>query len=227
MNVQPAFNEYHFIEINPKKVKILREVLGVMDDADDVVHVHRGDCNTILLDKLLPKMTYESYRKGLLFLDPYGLHVDWKVVQAAGHSSCVDLLINFSIMHMNRSILRDPSKAPPAPAEVQQMNRFWGDESWRDAAYEAPVDLFGSQLPLRKKEGNEPIVEAYIKRLREVAGFKHVSNRLPMRNRTNSPVIYLIGASAASQGVKLFNGVFKKWSRKGLPIVPAEHDRVD
>jgi three-Cys-motif partner protein len=227
MNVQPLFDEYHFIELNPHKVKILREVLGVMDDADDLVRVHRGDCNAILLQELLPTMTYDSYRKGLLFLDPYGLHVDWKVVIAAGRSGCIDLLINFPIMHMNRSVLRGPSKAPPSLAEVQRMNRFWGDESWRDAAYEALRDLFGAQLPLRKKEGNEPIVEAYIRRLGEVAGFKHVSKPLPMTNRQKSPVYYLIGASAAPQGVKLFNGVFRKWRRKGPPIVPTEHDRVD
>lgn len=227
MNVQPPFHEYHFIEFDPEKVQVLRRSLGVMDDSDELVRVHRGDCNTILLEKLLPTMKWESFRKGLLFLDPYGLEVDWRVVEAAGRSRCVDLLVNFPIMGMNRSVLRDPSKEAPTQEQVERMNRFWGDETWRAAAFEQPRDLWGDPMPLRKKQGNEPIVQAYIKRLHEVAGFEYVSKPLAMRNSNNAPVYYLIGASAATQGVKLFNGVFKRWRKKGPPIVPTEHDRVD
>ena len=51
------------------------------------------------------------------------------------------------------------------------MTRFWGDESWKQAAYaKAHKDgLFGA--PETVKQANEEIVSAFRKRLKEVAGF--------------------------------------------------------
>lgn len=91
--------------------------------------VHVGDSNEILPDQILPTMTYDSFRKGLLFLDPYGLHLDWRVVEAAGKTDCVDVLINFPVMDINRNALRRDVSAVDA-TQVERMNRFYGaDES--------------------------------------------------------------------------------------------------
>ncbi len=70
------------------------------------------------------------------------------------------------VMDMNMNVLwKNPSGV--APAQIERMNRFWGDESWRDAAYRREDDLFG---PYEEKTGNEDVAEAYRKRLRHVAG---------------------------------------------------------
>jgi three-Cys-motif partner protein len=222
VQVVPRFEEYHFIEKDPAKERMLRASIGKMPD----VTIHLGDSNKILLEKILPKMTYRSYRKGLLFLDPYGLHLDWDVIEAAGKSGCVDLLLNFPVMDMNRNVLwRDPSSVPTA--QIERMNRFFGNErAWRDVVYEEPLGLFGP-LPPQKKPGNDPVVQAYLGRLKNVAGFKYVSTPLAMTNEVNSVVYYLVGASQVSQGVSVCNSVFKKWQKKGVRIVPTEHDRVD
>jgi three-Cys-motif partner protein len=222
VEVVPPFAEYHFIEKDPAKERILRASIGKMPN----VTIHLGDSNKILLDKILPTMTYGSYRKGLLFLDPYGLHLDWEVVEAAGKSACVDLLLNFPIMDMNRNVLRgDPSSVPAM--QVERMNRFFGDErAWRDVVYEEPLGLFGP-MPPQKRPGNESVVQAYLRRLKDIAGFKYVSTPLAMKNEVNSVVYYLIGASQVPQGVSVCNSVFKKWQKKGVRIVPTEHDRVD
>jgi hypothetical protein len=46
------------------------------------------------------------------------------------------------VMDMNMNVLwKNPSGV--APAQIERMNRFWGDESWRDAAYRREDDLFG------------------------------------------------------------------------------------
>lgn len=190
--------------------------------------VHVGDSNEILPDQILPTMTYDSFRKGLLFLDPYGLHLDWRVVEAAGKTDCVDVLINFPVMDINRNALRRDVSAVDA-TQVERMNRFYGaDESvWREVAYEEEKTLFDWSF-IKKKPGNEPIVEAYRARLKEVAGFKYVSQPLAMINEQGAPIFYLIGASQAKPGLKVFNGVFQKWRKKGVRINgPAEHNRVD
>ena len=73
-------------------------------------------------------------------------------------------------MDMNRNaIWRDPEKLPKAG--IEPMSRFWGDESWREAAYvEARQrNFFGLEII---KQGNGEIVAAFRERLRKVAGLR-------------------------------------------------------
>jgi three-Cys-motif partner protein len=77
VNTQPPFKEYHFIDLNGLKVDHLLSLFGKRLD----IHVHEGDCNQIMLEKVLPRVKYEEYRRGLCLLDPYGLHLNWE-----GHS---------------------------------------------------------------------------------------------------------------------------------------------
>ena len=203
VDVQPPFDEYHFIEKDPRKVVALRELLGTRRG----VTIHEGDSNEILLGEVLPTMTFESYRKGLLFLDPYGLDIDWRVVEAAGRSQCVDLLLNFPIMDMNMNVLKsNPDRV--SAEQAARMNRFWGDESWRTECYEDQAGLF--EIFRSKKPGNEAAVRAYQRRLKDVAGFQHVSTALEMRNQEGAILYYLIGASQKPVAVKIINDVFRR-----------------
>lgn len=209
VSLTPRFEEYHFVEKELSKIAALRTLVGGYPG----VTVHSGDSNEILLRDILPKMTYKSFRKGLLFLDPYGLHIDWKIVQAAGSSKCVDLLLNFPIMDMNMNILKtDP--ASTAPEQVVRMSRFWGNNGWIKDCYEAQPGLFG-MFPPSKKAGNEPVVLAYQRRLKEDAGFSYISTPLAMRNEKGAILYYLMGASQSKVAVKVFNDVLAKWRKRG------------
>lgn len=219
--IEPGFNEYHFIEMVPDRRALLESVIGSVPN----VTIYGGDSNEILLNRLLPTMTFDSYRKGLLFLDPHHLQVDWRVVEAAGKSGCIDLLLNFPIHDINRNALRgDPSLV--LKESVATMNWFCGSEGWRDVVYREDEDLFGN-ITTKKRRGNDPIVQWYSQQLKDVAGFQYVSTALPMTNEKNAPVYYLIGASQKPQAVSVFNSVFKKWRKRGVRVVPAEFHRVD
>jgi len=63
-------------------------------------------------------------------------------------------------MDMNRNaIWRNPSAVPQDG--IDRMNSFWGDESWREAAYaqHPQGNLFGA--PDIVKQGNDAIVGAW------------------------------------------------------------------
>src|SRR5258708_40329670 len=97
------------------------------------VQIHTGDANEYLR-QLLPTIQYRLFNRALCLLDPYGLHLDWEVIQMAGQSRAIDLFLNFPVMDMNRNaIWRTPDRA--SPDGIDRMNRFWGDESWKQAAY--------------------------------------------------------------------------------------------
>jgi three-Cys-motif partner protein len=185
--IEPPFREYHFIDLDRDKAENLRK----LTTARTGVYVHVGDCNEILLDQVFPQLQYKQYRRALCLLDPYGLHLDWSVIQRAGELKTIELFLNFPVMDMNRNVLwRHPKGV--APEDVARMNAFWGDESWRQAAYVEERTLFGTE---EKKTDNEDVAEAFQKRLRTAGRFKYVPEPLPMRNSRGATIYYLFFAA--------------------------------
>jgi len=206
LNVRPPFRRYYLIDIAPEKIESLRKLIGERDD----VLIFQGDCNSILLKKVFPQVEYEDYRRGLCILDPYGLDLDWAVIQAAGHMKTLDVFLNFPVMDINRNVLwRNPDKV--GSSQVSRMNAFWGDESWRDIAYRTDANLF--QLP--EKQSNEVVAEAFRRRLQKVAGFARVPQPLPMRNRMGAVVYYLYFASQKDTAEHIVLDIFKKYESWG------------
>ena len=131
-----------------------------------------------------------SFVAGYVRFDPYGLHLDWNVISTAGHMRSLDVFLNFPVQDMNRNVFwHDPEGVEHS--QIQRMNLFWGDESWRNIVYETNWNLFGQP----EKEPNEVIAEAFRKRLEEIAGFAYVPEPLAMRNATGAIVYYLFLAS--------------------------------
>jgi len=122
----------------------------------------------------------------------------------------VEIFLNFMIMDANMNILwRNPDSV--APEQAQRMTNFWGDESWRNAAYRMEPGLFG---PISEKESNESVIAAYRERLKRVAGFKYVPEPLPMRNSRGAVVYYLFFASPNATGNKIAEHIFKKYRNR-------------
>lgn len=128
--VKPPFREYHYIDIEKRKKSILKSLLGNVQN----VHIYPGDCNSILLQEVFPLARYADFRRALCVLDPYGLHLDWNVIRAAGSSQSIDIFLNFPVMDMNRKVIWH-SPAGVNQDDINRMNAFWGDESWREIAY--------------------------------------------------------------------------------------------
>jgi three-Cys-motif partner protein len=146
----------------------------------------------------------------LCLLDPYGLHLGWTAILQAAKSRAIDIFLDFSVMDMNRNALwRNPNAV--APDDMVRMTRFWGDESWKQAAYaESPQpDFFGPTQIV--KQSNTAIVAAFRERLKKVAGFQSVAELLPMRNGNNAVVYYLFFASQKSVAEKIITDIFAKY----------------
>lgn len=202
--VDPPFREYHLIDLDRNKIAALREVAGSRSD----VCMYEGDCNEVLLTHVFPNVRYDDYRRGLCLLDPYGLHLNWEVIQKAGEMQTIDMFLNFPVADMNRNVLwRNPEGVKPR--QIQRMNAFWGNASWRDIAYTTKKDLFG----LREKEDNETIARAFRKRLKDIAGFAQVPAPMPMRNSKGAIVYYLFFASQKLVAGNIIKDIFKKYRR--------------
>jgi three-Cys-motif partner protein len=205
LKVSPPFDHFYFIDMNPEKTAHLATLCQGRGDVDIVT----DDATSYLTQTLLPTIQYKKFNRALCLLDPYGLHLDWGVMLQAGQSKAIDLLLNFPVMDMNRNaIWRAPANA--RKDGIERMNRFWGDGSWRQAAYveSDQGNLFSARELV--KQDNAAIVKAFQNRLRTVAGFKFVPDPLPMRNSTKAVVYYLFFASQKPVAKKIIGDIFKK-----------------
>ena len=209
LDIKPPFKEYYFIDIDGDKVAELNKIVANRHEA----HVLKGDCNTRLLTDVFPKVKREDYRRGLCLLDPYGLDLNWEVINAAGRMKSIEIFLNFPVMDMNRNVLwSNPEHVDPA--DILRMNTYWGDESWKEAAYRPTPNLFGDIVGVKEK--NKPIALAFRKRLKEVAEFQYVPEPIPMRNSIGKDIYYLFFASQNQTGEEIVKYIFDKYRNWGM-----------
>jgi three-Cys-motif partner protein len=208
LNINPPFSGFHFIDLDGGKAQLLGEI----SKDNPKVKVYEGDCNKILIEEIFPLIKYEDYNRALCVLDPYGLHLNWEIMYAAGQSKTIEIFLNFSVMDMNMNVLwNDQSKV--SQRQIDRMNAFWGDESWRGAAYEKQQGLFDT---FEEKTSNRRMAETFRKRLKEKAGFNYVPEPIPMRNTTGATIYYLFFASPNETGGKIVKEVFEKYKNRGI-----------
>ena len=103
----------------------------------------------------------------------------------------------------------NPDKVPQDG--IERMVRFWGDESWKQAAYtESPQqNLFSGPDLIR--QSNDAIVTGFRNRLKKVAGFSVVPEPLPKKNSNNAVVYYLFFASQKPVAQRIIDDIFAKY----------------
>ena len=206
LSVQPPFDLLHFVDMDDARTDELKRLSA----AHPNVTVHSGDANIVLPRDVFPNVRYDQYRRGLCILDPYGLHLDWKVIKEAGDSKSIEIFLNFPVMDMNMNVLwHDPDKVTPVQRE--RMQRFWGDDSWQQAAYSTDQNLFG----FMEKGSNEDVADAFRNRLQKVAGFKLVPEPIPMRNGKGAIVYYLFFAAHEPLASNIVTSIFNKYRHEG------------
>jgi three-Cys-motif partner protein len=209
LKIKPPFDRYYFIDLDKNKTDYLRNQC----EGHSNVQIVNDDAN-VYLRKLLPTIRYDSYMRALCVLDPYKLNLDWDVIEVAGKMRTVDLFLNFPVMDMNRNaIWRQPDRAPIGG--IERLNRFWGDESWRQAAYSKSPQMNLFSEPEEEKQENRAIVAAFRERLTKVGGFDFVAEPMPMINSRNAVVYYLFFASPKPVAKKIITDIFEKHRRHG------------
>jgi three-Cys-motif partner protein len=76
--------------------------------------------------------------RGVVFLDPYGMEIDWSTVAAIATTKSLDLWYFFSLMGLYRQAA---NRAPAIDATKRaQPNRVLGTSEWEQAWYGPPMD---------------------------------------------------------------------------------------
>jgi three-Cys-motif partner protein len=206
--VKPPFKEYHFIDLDEGNIDALERQVRTRNQGPydpDSTFFYNDDSSRVLVSEVFPRVKYQEYARGLCLLDPYGLHLDWKVIRTAGQMRSIEIFLNFPIMDINRNVLRRDPTATSA-SQADRLTRYWGDESWRRAAYSTAGNLFGYE----EKTSNEALANAFRERLKIVAGFEYVPQPMPMKNSKGAVVYYLYFASQKPVASRIVRAIFKK-----------------
>ncbi|MGK7958622.1 MAG: three-Cys-motif partner protein TcmP [Crocosphaera sp.] len=218
LQIKPQFDGYWFIDISSQRIERIERLKD--DFCDCNIEVYHGNCNHVLCDQLIPKFNSSSTR-AFVFLDPYGLSIDWETITKLANTRKCDIFVNFSVMGVTRTL---PKDREPDPEDIKRLNKVMGNTDWiKNEVYKAPSSVQLSLFPEQNKETSslqrdtikaEWLADLYTKQLRNL--FQYVSQPVLMKNRKNSVLYALCLASHNQTAVKITNDIFKLYDKLKL-----------
>jgi three-Cys-motif partner protein len=139
IDVRPPFDRLVFMDKNPKHCAALRGLQS--DHPDRQIDVLEGDANEAIRG-LLAQRRWPSTR-AVMFLDPYGMSVDWETLESIRGTEATDVWYLVSLSGLFRQAARKGS-AVDEPKRAA-LTRMLGTNDWERAWYERAqkTDLFG------------------------------------------------------------------------------------
>lgn len=196
LTVEPAFDRYIFIEQSAERCAQLERLKAEFSKLADSIEVRHGEANHEI-QKLCAKDW--SNHRAVLFLDPYGMQVDWKTIEAIARTGAIDLWLLFPLgIGVNR-LLTKTGKMPESWR--QRLDSLLGTEDWYEEFYriESSPTLFGSDEERVVKASMDAIGQYFLRRLRTV--FPGVADEPGvLRNSSNNPLYLLCFAVGNERG---------------------------
>lgn len=184
LGVEPRFDKYIFIDKSSTNVAKLRMLREEYPNLGNCITIRRGDANACL-ETLCGKLDWTRWR-AIVFLDPYGMQVDWATIRAIARTRAIDLLYLFPLgVAVNRMLPRDGHLSEAA---VRRLDRTFGSRGW-DSIYMTLKGrhLLGEYTRTVKVATASQIGEYFLKQLR--TEFVGVARR-PTRLHHGSKLLY-------------------------------------
>ena len=193
LEVIPPFREYIFIEEDEDSFAELQNLTNEFPNHN--IECINANANQFLTD-LCEEREWRTNR-ALVFLDPYGMQVDWKTIESIARTQAIDLWLLFPIgMGVSRLLKND---GEIASSERRKLDLVFGETDWFDEFYQLALQssLFSEGDEWEKRDDVLAEIEQYfLKRLESV--FATVAeNPLPLRNSRNS-LMYLLCFAAGN-----------------------------
>jgi len=209
LEIEPPFTDYVFLERDPARVATLQalsqEYVGTRR-----IFIRSEDCNSYLA-KTITKLDWKKWR-GVVFLDPFGMQVPWKTIEALAQTGAIEVFLNFPVgMSIQRLLRRDASFTAK---QREKLDSYFGDPSWFDVVYPRSAGLFGAVQ--EKAEGSaRRLVEWYCERLKKAFG--HVSNTYLVSNSHGGHLYFLVFAGPNKTGAAIASSVLRGGIKEAIP----------
>ncbi len=193
LEVKPPFREYVFIEEDKDSYTNLKNLANEFPN-------HNIECINANANQYLANFCQErewQTNRVLVFLDPYGMQVEWQTIESIARTRAIDLWLLFPIgMGVNRLLRRD---GKILPSERQTLDQFFGRDDWFDEFYQLARQgsLFNEEDELEKRDDILAEIEQYFLTCLESVFAMVAKNPLPLRNSKNS-LMYLLCFAAGN-----------------------------
>lgn len=193
-----GFARYTFVEKNPEHLKALEGLKKEFPNRN--IEIINEDANTYIQQRCTGRWTK---RRAVMFLDPYGLDVEWKSVEAIARTEAIDLWYLVPIgQEINRHLSKDVNKI--SEANAQRLTRALGTDSWRERFYgeAAQLSLLDDVPSIEKTANFKTISDFVVERLSTC--FPGVApNPLFLYNSKNVPIYMLCFAASNKRGAPI------------------------
>lgn len=197
LQCEPPFDEFVFVERNPNHYEALSHLRDEYPDKSSKIRLIHGDANEEL-NKLCGAWDARTQR-AVLFLDPYGMQVEWTTIEAIAETASIDLWILFPLgIGVNRLLTRS-GDIPSSWRE--RLNLLLGTDDWFTAFYkvEPQENLFGEVEWAVIKQKVDVIGGYFVDRLKSIFPGVAAEPKI-LRNSRNSPIYLLCFAAANPRG---------------------------
>jgi three-Cys-motif partner protein len=177
LRVSPSFDEFLFIEKLGRNLESLAGLKEEFPDKNDRIVLLPGDAN----QKLREFATDLDKRnaRAVVFIDPFGLSVEWDTIIALGQTEKVDLWYLVPTGGMSRQIKLDGTELEGA----QLLDQLLGTTEWRMRVISntTATDLFGNAVSSTSKIGGAGELSQFVQERLKTAFKGGVSKRaLPL-----------------------------------------------
>lgn len=165
LRIAPSFDRFIFIEKLGRNLKSLQGLKEEFPAKQDKIEILPGDANTELRN-FATKLDKRNAR-AVVFIDPFGLSLDWETIAALGKTERIDLWYLVPSGGMSRQIKLDGTELESA----QLLDKVLGTQDWRGRviANTITTDLFGDPVSSTSKIGGAVELTQFVQeRLRTV-----------------------------------------------------------
>lgn len=203
-----SFNYYYFIDKKQASLEKLEKTLNdKVNLQDKKLSFKSGDANQWIAE--LSKALKTNKYAALIFLDPFGMQIDWKTIENLKDTrSDVWILVPTGVI-VNRLL----DKAGELKF-INKLESFFGiPEAEIKAIFykqEIKSTLFGEVETISKvAKPIEKIAKLYADRMKTI--WKHVTEEpLRLDNRNGVPIFHFVFASNNPSAIKIANQIIKK-----------------
>ncbi|MCP4141992.1 MAG: three-Cys-motif partner protein TcmP [Chloroflexi bacterium] len=197
LTTQHPFTHYYFVDYIEKNIDILRERSSSLPlqkkfyvgDANEKVKEIVRELQ--IADKKFISGKWPSFN--LVFLDPDGLELEWRTVEALAQIKIMDMVIHYSQSGLTRNLDRCY-----ASTDETIIDKFFGDEGWRQ--------IYKTwQYKSSKKGLHRELMDYYQDKLKAL-GYVDIDSPEPLMKtaQTNAPLYRLVFASKHKLGHKFW-----------------------
>lgn len=210
LKTEPRFDSYVFIDRSPERCAQLELLKTEFPDKAESIHVRQGDANEQI--QALCNKNWKT-RRAVLFLDPYGMQVEWRTIEAVAATKAIDLWLLFPL---GIGVGRLLTKSGDIPASWRRrLNLLLGTDDWYDEFYrvEAKPTLFGEPEKHLIKATTETIGRYFNDRLKKI--FVDVAPQPRVLSNSSNCPLYLFCFAAGNEtgapiALRIANHLLKK-----------------